>query len=70
MISLIYLMVWFVDVHYLLPVDSGLKQNFQHVEISFISYIQYCGIASVLLGAVVGLAIFKKWVNFLTTFSG
>lgn len=63
MITLIYLMVWFVDVNYLLPVDSGLKQNFQHVELSFISYIQYCGIASVLLGAVVGLAIFKKWIN-------
>jgi LytS/YehU family sensor histidine kinase len=27
------------------------------------AYIQLCGIATVLLGSVVGMAIFKKWIN-------
>jgi len=43
--------------------DKHLVSNFQHVDFSFISYIQICGIATVLLGSVVGLAIFKKWIN-------
>lgn len=63
LISLIYFMAWFVDTIYLIPLDEHLPANFQHVELSFISYIQLCGIATVLLGAVVGLAIFKKWIN-------
>ena len=63
MISLIYVLVYFVDWYYLKPLETGLKQNFQHIELSFISYIQYCGISSVLLGSVVGVAIFKKWIN-------
>lgn len=62
MITLIYFIVWYVDVVYLLPLDT-VQFQFQHVELSFIAYIQYCGIASILLGSVVGLAIFKKWIN-------
>lgn len=62
MITLIYFVVWYVDVVYLLPLDT-VQFHFQHVELSFIAYIQYCGIASILLGSVVGLAIFKKWIN-------
>lgn len=62
MITLIYFIVWYVDVVFLLPLDT-VQFHFQHVELSFIAYIQYCGIASILLGSVVGLAIFKKWIN-------
>jgi hypothetical protein len=63
MISLIYFLVWYVDYRYLLPIDNGDHQFFQHVEVSFVAYIQYCAISSVLLGSVVGLCIFKKWIN-------
>ncbi len=62
LITLIYFIVWWVDVVYLQPLDT-VQFQFQHVELSFLAYIQYCGIASILLGSVVGLAIFKKWIN-------
>src|SRR6187399_1046744 len=41
MISLIYFLVWYVDYRYLLPMDND-HQFFQHVEFSFLAYIQYC----------------------------
>jgi sensor histidine kinase YesM len=62
MISLIYFLVWYVDYRYLLPMDND-RQFFQHVEFSFLAYVQYCAISSVLLGSVAGLCIFKKWIN-------
>ena len=62
MISLIYFLVWYVDHRYLQPMDKD-GHFFQHVEFSFLAYIQYCAISSVLLGSVVGLCIFKKWIN-------
>jgi sensor histidine kinase YesM len=62
-ISLIYFIAWYLDMTYLMPLSKHLVSNFQHLELSFIAYIQTCGIATVLLGSVVGMAIFKKWIT-------
>ncbi len=59
-ITLIYLVVWFLDYHYLRPVNPG---SMQHIELSFVNYIQVGAVCAVLLGAVVGLKVFKKWVT-------
>lgn len=61
--SLIYFLTWAVDFVYLRPLDRGPLPVIQHVEFSFIAYIQIVAVAAVLLGSVVGLAIFKKWIN-------
>ena len=63
LISLIYVIAYWVDYVYLRPFDGDVATNFQHVELSLMSYIQLCGIATVLLGSIVGIAIFKKWIN-------
>jgi sensor histidine kinase YesM len=61
-VSLIYLLVWILDKYILKPADNtGLA--FQHVDFSLVAYIQICLVGSVLLGAVVGLAVFKKWIK-------
>lgn len=60
LISLIYFLTWYVDDTYLKPMDTGGKM--QHVELSFVAYVGICAVAAVLLGSVVGLAIFKKWI--------
>lgn len=63
-VSSIYFVVWYVDYRFLMALETDPKrQMLQHIELSFLAYIQYCAIASVLLGSVVGMAIFKKWVN-------
>jgi hypothetical protein len=59
-ITLIYLVVWFLDYYFLKPADPG---NMQHVELSFVNYIQVGAVCAVMLGAVVGLKVFKKWVT-------
>ena len=63
LISIIYFIAYYADLVYIRPFDKDVATNFQHVEFSFIAYIQICGIATVLLGSVVGMAIFKKWIN-------
>jgi hypothetical protein len=63
MISLIYLMVYYVDQWFLVSIDNPEKPFLQHVEFSILSWIGYGAVAAVLLSAVVGLCIFKKWVN-------
>lgn len=63
LISMIYFIAYYVDLVYIRPFDKDVATNFQHVEFTFIAYIQLCGIATVLLGSVVGMAIFKKWIN-------
>ena len=63
LITAIFFIAWGVDYYYLRQFDGNPATNFQHVELTFMSYIQLCGIASVLLGSVVGMAIFKKWIN-------
>lgn len=58
-IILIYLAVWFLDFYFLRPADPG---NMQHVTLSFLHFIEVGAICSVLLGAVIGLKVFKKWI--------
>jgi predicted secreted protein len=63
-VTLIYFAIWWVDIKYLLPLDnnSGAPQ-IEHVELSLFSYIQLSAILIVLLGAVIGMTIFKKWLT-------
>jgi sensor histidine kinase YesM len=61
-LTIIYLVVWYLDTNYLRPVIP-LESGFEHVELSFISFIQLAAVSTVLLGSVVGMVVFKKWVN-------
>jgi LytS/YehU family sensor histidine kinase len=61
---LIYTTVWLVDRYLLKPVDPGDgSMNMQHIEFSFIHFIQLSLVSAVLLGSVVGFAVFKKWIT-------
>lgn len=59
-ISLIYFGVWLLDYYFLRPVNPG---NMQHIELSVMHFIQIGAVSSVLLGSVIGLKVFKKWIN-------
>lgn len=59
-ISIIYLVVWLLDYYYLRSVHLT---NMQHIEFSVVHYIQIGTVCAVLLGAVVGLKVFKKWIS-------
>jgi hypothetical protein len=61
--SLIYLLVYYADQWFLVPVDNPQKPFLQHVEMSVLSWIGFSAVAAVMLAAVVGLCIFKKWIN-------
>jgi LytS/YehU family sensor histidine kinase len=58
---LIYGAVWSLDYFIVRPVDP--HNSLPHVELSFIHFIEVAVISSVLLGAVVGVKIFKKWIS-------
>lgn len=62
MLVLIYLLVWFIDDRFVRPIDN-FNSNIQHIELSVIHFIQISAVSSVLLGSVVGLAVFKKWIT-------
>ena len=59
-LSLIYLVVWFLDFYYLRPVNPG---RMAHIELSFLTFIQIGAVSSVLMGSVVGLKVFQKWIK-------
>lgn len=61
--SLIYLLVYYADQWFLVPVDNPEKPFLQHVELNVISWIGFSAVAAVLLSSVIGLCIFKKWIN-------
>jgi sensor histidine kinase YesM len=60
LIFLIYMAVWLLDHYFLKPVNPG---NMQHIEFSLMHFIQVGAVCAVLLGAVLGLKVFKKWIN-------
>ena len=60
LLSLIYFFVWFVDFYYLRPVNPG---RMVHIELSLINFIQIGAVSSVLMGSVVGLKVFQKWIK-------
>ncbi|MGB8192395.1 MAG: histidine kinase [Chitinophagaceae bacterium] len=59
-IVLIYLAVWAVDYYILRPVNPG---NMQHIDLSIVHFIQVGTVCAVLLASVVGMKVFKKWIN-------
>jgi sensor histidine kinase YesM len=59
LISLIYIVVFLLDYYYLRPVHPG---NMQHIDFSLVHFIQIGAVSAVLLGAVTGLKVFKKWI--------
>jgi Histidine kinase len=56
----VYFCVWSLDNRYLRPVHPP---NMQHIELSIISFIQVGTVCAVLLASVIGLQVFKKWIN-------
>src|SRR5688572_21664791 len=58
-IFIIYLVVWLLDYYYLQPVHPG---NMIHIQFSLMYFIKIGTVCAVLLGAVVGLKVFKKWI--------
>jgi sensor histidine kinase YesM len=59
-VTLVYLTVWLFDVFVLQPVIPG---KMQHIEFSVLHFIQIGAVTSVLLASVVGVKVFKKWIN-------
>jgi sensor histidine kinase YesM len=59
-IVFVYLGVWLLDHYFLKPVNPV---NMQHIELSVMHFIQVGAVCAVLLGAVVGLKVFKKWIT-------
>jgi LytS/YehU family sensor histidine kinase len=59
---LIYLLVWMLDHYMIEPVDRG-DRTLQHIDLSVVAFTQIAAVTSVLLGSVVGLVIFKKWIT-------
>ena len=59
-IFIIYTWVWFLDYHYIRPLN---RPGFQHLEFSLIHFIQVGAVGAVLVGSVVGMKIFKKWIT-------
>jgi sensor histidine kinase YesM len=57
---IIFTGVYLVDHYLLVPVNPG---NMQHLEFSFFYFIQVGTVIAVLLASVIGLKVFKKWVN-------
>jgi sensor histidine kinase YesM len=60
MVFVIYIGVFLLDHYFLKPVNPG---NMMHLELSVMHFIQVGAVCTVLLGAVVGLKVFKKWIN-------
>src|SRR5262249_8495991 len=58
-ITLIYLVVYLLDHYLLLPANAP---NVTHIELSVMHFIQIGAVSTVLLGAVVGMKVFKKWM--------
>ncbi|MEO6722344.1 MAG: histidine kinase [Ferruginibacter sp.] len=62
--ALIFLAVWLIDLLLLRPVDPGNgSMNMQHIEFSFLHFIELSLVSAVLLGSVVGFSVFKKWIT-------
>ena len=60
---MIFLAVWLVDVALLKPVDPvDGSMNMQHIQLSFLHFLQVGLVGAVLLGSVVGFSVFKKWI--------
>src|SRR5690348_4760147 len=57
---LIFIGVYLVDHYILVPVNPGYMM---HIEFNFFYFIQVGLVAAVLLASVVGMKVFKKWIN-------
>lgn len=59
-VSVSYLVVWLLDLYFLQPLIPDKRV---HIEFSLLHYIQISAITCVLLASVVGMKVFKKWIN-------
>jgi len=57
---ILFIGVYLIDHYILKPVNPGYMQ---HIEFNFIYFIQVGTVIAVLLASVIGLKVFKKWVN-------
>lgn len=58
----IYLIVWWLENNLIEPLIPP-NNPIQRIDLSFVAFIQIATISSVLLGSVVGMALFKKWLT-------
>ena len=63
LVTLVYFVVWYADHTYLKPLDNAANPQMQHIDLSLVAFVQTGAVAAVLLGAVVGLVTFKKWIK-------
>jgi sensor histidine kinase YesM len=59
-IVILFVGVYLVDHYLLKPVNPGYMQ---HIEFNFFYFIQVGTVIAVLLASVIGLKVFKKWIN-------
>ena len=61
--AVIFLVVWLADVVILKPVDPGDGSiHMQHIQLSFLNFLEVELVGAVMLGSVVGFSVFKKWI--------
>ena len=59
-LTFIFVVVWYLDFYYLRPANPG---RMMHIEFSLLNFIQIGAVSSVLMGSVVGLKVFQKWIK-------
>ncbi|MBC7850577.1 MAG: histidine kinase [Chitinophagaceae bacterium] len=59
LIVIIYFSVWFTNLKLIQPI---VPRSMPQIGLSLMNFIQIAAVCSVLLGAVVGLKVFKKWI--------
>jgi Histidine kinase len=60
LIFLMYMSAFLLDHYFLKP---AIPENMAHIEFSLMHFIYVGAVCAVLLGAVLGLKVFKKWIN-------
>lgn len=58
-VVLIFFAVYLVDRYILMPANP---ENLNHITLDFLTFMQINAVTSVLLGSVVGMKVFKKWI--------
>jgi len=61
LVVVIYFYVWFLDYHFLVPIDN--RNNIMHIQLSLMHFVQVGAVCTVLLSSVAGLKVFKKWIT-------
>jgi sensor histidine kinase YesM len=61
-VAVIFAVVYLLDYFILRPVDPD-HTKLQHIDMTFVSFIQISAVSAVVLVSVIGLMVFKKWIQ-------